>query len=149
MRSNFIHLTSALHRSAAAASYDYPSFQAPAVVSIPNDQVYTPNETLARGLLLAGQDKYTSVPSEPPSGSTLSFYNIDYIVGAKRQKLPYKKWFPACMKPKESRQILYDVSGMFKSGLNAIMGKNFSYSTNDASDYKKLFLLFLEFKNSS
>jgi len=29
-----------------------------------------------------------------------------------------------CIKPEPGRQILYDISGIFTTGMNAIMGKN-------------------------
>jgi hypothetical protein len=116
-------------------SFDDLPVQTLAVVALPDTQMHSTNETLAHGLTLCGQNKYTSVPSEPPTGSTLAFHNIDYIVGAKLQNFPCKKWLPPCIKPKQSKQVLYDVSGMFKSGMNAIMGKKCSHSTggNDNS----------------
>jgi ABC-type lipoprotein export system ATPase subunit len=116
-----------LHRS-TVASFDDSPVQMLSVVPLPDTQLCSINEIIIDDLSLSGQNKYTPAPDEPPSESKLSFHHIDYIVGAKQLNLPCKKCLPACMKPKESKQILYDVSGMFKSGLNAIMGKKCSHS---------------------
>ncbi|CAG5134411.1 unnamed protein product, partial [Candidula unifasciata] len=48
----------------------------------------------------------------PSAGSVLSAHNINYTV-----KVPTK-----CCGPKVDKQILYDVTGIFKEGLSAIMG---------------------------
>ena len=56
---------------------------------------------------------------------TLSFSNINYIIGPSPQssrkskkilRLPFSK-------PEENKQILLDMSGIFKNGMNAILGK--------------------------
>jgi hypothetical protein len=57
--------------------------------------------------------------------ATLSFHNINYVIGAtvKSSKQPLKcPSLPFC-KPREPNQILFDVSGQFTNGLNAILGK--------------------------
>jgi hypothetical protein len=59
------------------------------------------------------------------STGTLSFHNINYIIGGTGPNL----CCTACIKPKPGKQILYDVSGMFTTGMNAIMGKGGSFSS--------------------
>lgn len=54
------------------------------------------------------------------STGTLSFHNINYTVGGTSTQCV--KCCP-CIKPKPGKQILYDVSGIFTTGMNAIMGK--------------------------
>jgi hypothetical protein len=63
---------------------------------------------------------------------TISFYNINYIIGDERIKTnQYLLWqtkiFP-CWKPIPSKQILTNVSGIFTPGMNAILGRFLSQS---------------------
>lgn len=58
------------------------------------------------------------------SSDTLSFHNINYIVGGSRTNARLQKCYPPCIKPKPGRQILHDVSGLFTPGMNAIMGND-------------------------
>ena len=55
---------------------------------------------------------------------TLSFHNINYIVGGTSRNPARRKLYPSCMRPQLGKQILRDVSGFFTVGMNAIMGKN-------------------------
>jgi hypothetical protein len=57
------------------------------------------------------------------STGALSFHNISYVLGETRMNAQCKKCYPPCIKPKPDKQILNDVSGIFKTGMNAIMGK--------------------------
>jgi hypothetical protein len=64
-----------------------------------------------------------AIPENAPA--TLSFHNINYVVGAtvESSKRPSKcPSLPFC-KPREPNRILFDVSGQFTNGLNAILGK--------------------------
>jgi hypothetical protein len=63
---------------------------------------------------------------------TISFDNINYIIGEKKvENKEYFKWkskiFPFC-KPIPMKQILTDVSGIFTPGMNAILGIFIIYS---------------------
>ena len=57
------------------------------------------------------------------SKGTLSFYNISYTVGGRQENGRWKNWQPSFMKSKPKKRIIDDVSGIFTSGMNAIMGK--------------------------
>ncbi|CAF4742332.1 unnamed protein product, partial [Rotaria sp. Silwood2] len=63
-----------------------------------------------------------SIPQHP--SATLTFHNINYIVGAKstssRLCLKYPKL--PFLKAQEPKQVLFDVSGKFMKGMNAILG---------------------------
>lgn len=70
-----------------------------------------------------------SIPQHAPA--TLTFHNINYLVGSKstanKQCLKCSKL--PLFKARDPRQVLFDVSGQFKNGMNAILGKNFTYTT--------------------
>jgi hypothetical protein len=68
--------------------------------------------------------RLSRVSMDPSSRGTLSFHNIDYIVGGRGTNPKSKCCSLPCIKPKPGRQILFDVSGVFTTGMNAIMGKN-------------------------
>jgi len=53
------------------------------------------------------------------SKGTLSFHNISYNIGGR-----HRNWYPSFIKSKAGKQIIDDVSGIFKSGMNAIMGES-------------------------
>jgi hypothetical protein len=57
------------------------------------------------------------------SKGTLSFYNIGYAVGGRQENGRWKNWHPSFMKSESKKQLIDDVSGIFRSGMNAIMGK--------------------------
>lgn len=59
------------------------------------------------------------------AAATLSFLNINYTIGD-RAKLGKQRWrFPSILafKPSERKQILFNVSGHFVNGMNAILGR--------------------------
>jgi hypothetical protein len=64
------------------------------------------------------------------SAGALSFHNINYLVGGTGATPTSKICHLPCIKPKPARQILYDVSGVFTTGMNAIMGKKKSFSSS-------------------
>ena len=70
-----------------------------------------------------------SIPEYAPA--TLTFHNINYIVGStpklSKKCLKHSK-LPLC-KTREPKQVLFNVSGKFKNGMNAIMGKNFTHTS--------------------
>jgi hypothetical protein len=57
--------------------------------------------------------------------ATLSFHNINYVIGDRVEsskrlwKCPTLPFF----KPREPKQILFHISGKFSNGMNAILGK--------------------------
>ncbi|CAF5003221.1 unnamed protein product, partial [Rotaria sp. Silwood1] len=63
-----------------------------------------------------------SIPENAPA--TLSFHNINYTIGAKAQsaKRCCKNLNLPFFKAQEPKQILFDVSGKFMNGMNAILG---------------------------
>ncbi|CAF4435094.1 unnamed protein product [Rotaria sp. Silwood2] len=56
------------------------------------------------------------------SKGTLSFHNISYVIGQRQINSRCKNWYPSFIKSKPKKQIIDDVSGIFASGMNAIMG---------------------------
>ncbi len=58
------------------------------------------------------------------SKGTLSFHNISYMIGGRQKIGRCKTCYPPFIKPKPKKQIIDNVSGIFTTGMNAIMGKN-------------------------
>lgn len=73
---------------------------------------------------IVSKRRLSRVLMDPSSAGTLSFHNIDYIVGGRKTNPKSKCCSLPCIKQKPGRQILFDISGVFTTGLNAIMGKN-------------------------
>jgi ATP-binding cassette subfamily G (WHITE) protein 2 len=67
-------------------------------------------------------DQITTTNRIDPQSITISFHEINYHVGQKTKR----KIFPCC-KSKTNKQILFNVTGGFSPGMNAILGK---YITN-------------------
>ena len=65
----------------------------------------------------------TRVSMDLTSTGTLSFHNISYVIGGGHRNGLEKTCYPSFIKPKPGKQIIDDVSGIFRSGMNAIMGK--------------------------
>ncbi|CAF3699138.1 unnamed protein product [Adineta steineri] len=59
----------------------------------------------------------TRVSMDLTSKGTLSFHNIRYVVGERQ-----KNYYLSCIKLKSGKKIINNVSGIFTSGMNAIMG---------------------------
>jgi ATP-binding cassette subfamily G (WHITE) protein 2 len=55
---------------------------------------------------------------KPIHGSTISFNSINYTIHSRKC---YNYFLTSCLKTKE-KQILYDLNGIFKPGMNAILG---------------------------
>lgn len=57
--------------------------------------------------------------------NTLSFHNINYIVNTsvESDEMLFSRQFMGYCRRKEQKQILFNVSGRFTRGLNAILGK--------------------------
>lgn len=64
------------------------------------------------------------------SRGTLSFHNINYVIGGTGTGPGSKCCTLPCIKPKPAKNILSDVSGVFTTGLNAIMGKSKRFHSN-------------------
>ncbi|CAF4225143.1 unnamed protein product [Rotaria sp. Silwood2] len=64
----------------------------------------------------------TRVSMDLSSKGTLSFHNISYVIGQRQINSRCKNWYPSFIKSKPKKQIIDDVSGIFASGMNAIMG---------------------------
>ncbi len=75
------------------------------------------------------QSHHTSKSPNHLYASTLSFRNVTYVLGDTRADHLYRKWYPSCLKPEPPKMILNNVSGIFNSGMNAIMGKSLLYSS--------------------
>lgn len=58
-----------------------------------------------------------------PLTGTISFHNISYIPNVNRIKIFCSKLCQLCKKPRAVKQVLNDVSGVFKTGMNAVMGE--------------------------
>jgi hypothetical protein len=68
-------------------------------------------------------------PNDLSSARTVSFRSINYTLGDTQADHRRRKWYPSCIKPEPSKQILHNVSGNFTPGMNAIMGKSLFYSS--------------------
>jgi len=53
-----------------------------------------------------------------PQSKSISFHEINYSIGQKTKRTIFR-----CCKPKPRKQILYNISGGFSPGMNAILGK--------------------------
>jgi hypothetical protein len=93
--------------------------------SFQNPSIYASNENLEhrRSSELRNRSK-KRVSMDLTSKGTLSFHNISYVVGGRQENSRWKNWYPSFMKPEPEKKIIDDVSGIFISGMNAIMGKN-------------------------
>lgn len=63
------------------------------------------------------------VPTNILSTGTLSFRDLKYTLHGTRTDDRRRKCCPSCLKPPAAKRILYEVSGFFSSGMNAILGK--------------------------
>lgn len=61
----------------------------------------------------------TRVSMDVKSQGALSFYNINYVVDGSRNRcrLPFRK-------AKSGKQVIDNVSGIFTTGMNAVMGES-------------------------
>jgi hypothetical protein len=92
-------------------------------IAIDNDTLQ-----LRRSSIVSGRGA-KRVSMDPTAKGTLSFHNISYVVGGPQTNNPCKNCHPWFIKQKPGKQIINDMSGIFKSGMNAIMGKNFFKTT--------------------
>ncbi|CAF4861518.1 unnamed protein product [Rotaria socialis] len=61
-----------------------------------------------------------SIPVD--ASGTLSFHEINYVIGGKNE-CKRRRWScPTILKSEKQKQILFDISGKFSDGMNAIMG---------------------------
>jgi len=65
----------------------------------------------------------TRVSMDLSSRGTLSFENISYTIDERRTNALWKKFRQFFIPPIPEKQIVDNVSGVFESGMNAIMGK--------------------------
>jgi hypothetical protein len=65
----------------------------------------------------------TRVSIDPESAGTLSFHGLSYEVGGRSKNGRCKNLYAPCIPSKTGKQIIDDVSGIFSTGLNAILGK--------------------------
>ncbi|CAM4957970.1 unnamed protein product [Rotaria socialis] len=54
--------------------------------------------------------------------SEISFYDINYTTNERKLKIKCPTIFPSFLKPKPAKQILHGLSGIFRTGMHAIMG---------------------------
>jgi hypothetical protein len=57
------------------------------------------------------------------SAGTLSFRDLKYTLYDTRTDDQRRKYCPSCLKSPAPKRILHKVSGIFSSGMNAILGK--------------------------
>ena len=50
--------------------------------------------------------------------------NIEYAIGDTPNDRRRRKWYPSCMKPNPPKRVLRHVLGIFKPGMNTLMGEN-------------------------
>ncbi|CAF2130654.1 unnamed protein product [Rotaria magnacalcarata] len=58
------------------------------------------------------------------AAATLSFHDINYFIGSKIKPSKHRLKLPSlpCLKSQEYKQILFNISGRFSNGMNAILG---------------------------
>ncbi|CAM4825163.1 unnamed protein product [Rotaria magnacalcarata] len=56
------------------------------------------------------------------SSNEISFYDISYTTNERKLKIKCPAMFPSFLKPKPAKQILHGLSGIFRTGMHAIMG---------------------------
>ena len=108
-------------------SYNQPlhRIKSSTVVPLPNSSHGTRNGSVHHSTSAGlSKRKESRLSMDPSSMGTLSFHNINYTVGETDPQSLLNKCHLPCVKPKPGRQILHDVSGMFTTGMNAIMGKS-------------------------
>jgi hypothetical protein len=75
---------------------------------------------------VVAQDSIVSIELIPDNALvTLSFHHINYSIGNPMElnKRQLKFPFLHCFQPEEHKQILFNISGRFSKGLNAILGE--------------------------
>jgi hypothetical protein len=82
------------------------------------------DELHRRTTSLHDQQRSNRTSIDLSSPGTLSFHNINYIVDESSTNSLWKKLYPSPKRSSSGKQILSNVSGVFTSGLNAIMGKS-------------------------
>ncbi|CAF1339002.1 unnamed protein product [Rotaria sordida] len=91
--------------------------------SLPSTIIQPTDETLQRHHSSQRHSgRNTRISMDLSSKGTLSFRNISYVIGRRQMNNGCKKWYPFFIKSKSKKQIIDDVSGIFTSGMNAIMG---------------------------
>ncbi|CAF1198891.1 unnamed protein product, partial [Adineta ricciae] len=85
---------------------------------IPN----TKSGNLVSSIVKSPSQRQKHIFIESLSQGTLSFHNITYTVSGTLRNFSWKKCCTSCVKTKSDKNILDNVSGLFPSGLNAIMG---------------------------
>jgi hypothetical protein len=56
------------------------------------------------------------------ASTNLSFRDLKYTLHGTRTDDRQRKCYPSCLKPPAPKRILHNVSGIFSSGMNAILG---------------------------
>jgi hypothetical protein len=78
------------------------------------------NSPMRRSFLSRRMSSVSRVSIPENAHAVLSFHNINYVLKTE-SKMKYN-----CCRSQEAKQVLFNVSGQFANGLNAIMGKNLS-----------------------
>jgi len=68
------------------------------------------------------QSDHTLASTNRSSAGTLSFRDLKYTLHGTRTDDRQRKCYPSCLKPPAPKRILHNVSGIFSSGMNAILG---------------------------
>ncbi|CAF3334940.1 unnamed protein product [Rotaria socialis] len=87
-----------------------------------DDSVYDIDVNSYRYLSTTSHRKFVPLSINSSSKGEVSFYDIDYIVNGRKMKCKCPNICPSFLKEKPAKQILYGLSGNFKTGMHAIMG---------------------------
>jgi hypothetical protein len=91
---------------------------------LPNNQPKISKVDLSENRLSTSVNRRdTRVSIDPESAGTLSFHGLSYEVGGRSKNGRCKNLYAPCIPSKTGKQIIDDVSGIFSTGLNAILGK--------------------------
>lgn len=86
----------------------------------------------------------TRIHMDPLSQGVLSFRNISYAIGQRKMSALSTKILP-CIKPKPGTLILQNISGVFRQGMNAIMGRKlFINLLQDSVTTNKCYIFYSE-----
>jgi hypothetical protein len=83
-------------------------------------------------LRIIGRNRRTSSVSRvlisDDAAATLSFHDVNYIIGGQIESTRRRIKRPTlrCFKSAAQKQILFNISGKFSNGMNAILGEIFS-----------------------
>lgn len=117
------------HSRQAASNFNNESIEIPAVSTIIPLPEVSANENNGRQndyyQSPYDQSNHTLTLENTSTAGTLSFRDLKYTLYGARSNPRRRKCCESYLKPESPKRILNKVSGIFKPGMNAIMGKKY------------------------